>query len=116
MSELENQELLILWTNDNIGTSINMVLMYAENDKINGWWEDVTVLIWGSTAKLVAENQEIQNYIRAILSEKVRVIACRQCAENYNVVENLEKLKIEVFYTGQFLTDWLKGNKKLITI
>ncbi len=116
MSELENQELLILWTNDNIGTSINMVLMYAENAKINGWWEDVTVLIWGSTAKLVAENQEIQNYIRAILSEKVRVIACRQCAENYNVVENLEKLKIEVFYTGQFLTDWLKGNKKLITI
>lgn len=116
MSELENQELLILWTNDNIGTSINMVLMYAENAKINGWWTDVTVLIWGSTAKLVAENQEIQNYIRAILSEKVRVIACRQCAENYNVVENLEKLKIEVFYTGQFLTDWLKGNKKLITI
>jgi len=37
MSNNKNQELLILWTNDNIGTSLNMVLMYAENAKIQGW-------------------------------------------------------------------------------
>jgi len=111
-----NQELLILWTNDNIGTSLNMVLMYAENAKIKGWWENVTLLIWGSPAKLVSENQEIQNYIQAILREKVRVIACKQCAENYGVVEKLEKQGIEVFYTGQYLTDWIKEDKKLITI
>ena len=116
MKDNLNQELLILWTNDNIGTSLNMVVMYAENAKIQGWWENVTLLIWGSTAKLVSENEEIQNYIKAILLEKVRVIACKQCAENYNVVDKLESQGIEVFYTGQFLTDWLKENKKLLTL
>jgi hypothetical protein len=116
MSNNQNQELLILWTNDNIGTSLNMVLMYAENAKIQGWWENVTLLIWGSPAKLVSENQEIQNYIQVILGKKVRVIACKQCADNYNVAEKLEDQGIEVFYTGQFLTEWLKADKKLITI
>jgi hypothetical protein len=111
-----NQELLILWTNDNIGTAFNMVLMYAENAKIQGWWENVTLLVWGSSSKLVSENSEIQNYIQILLKEKVRVIACKQCAENYNIVENLEKQGIEVFYTGQFLTEWIKEEKKLITI
>ncbi len=116
MAETENQELLILWTNDNFDTSVNMVLMYAENAKIQNWWEKVTILIWGATAKLVSENSEIQNYIRAILKEEVQVVACKQCAENYNVVEKLENLGIKVFYTGQYLTDWIKGNKKLISV
>jgi hypothetical protein len=112
----KNKELLILWTNDNLGTSINMVLMYAENAKLQGWWEDITLLIWGSTAKLVAENPDIQNYIKNVKKADVRVIACRQCAENYNVVENIEKQGIEVFYTGQFLTDWIKEDKKYFSI
>jgi hypothetical protein len=111
-----NKELLILWTNDNLGTALNMVLMYAENAKIKGWWENVTLLIWGSSSKLVSENTEIQNYIQNLLKEKVRVIACKQCAENYNIVDNLVKQGIEVFYTGIFLTEWLKEGKKLITI
>ena len=111
-----NKELLILWTNDNLGTAINMVLMYAENAKINGWWENVTLLIWGSSSKLVSENTEIQNYIQNLLKEKVRVITCKQCAENYNIVDNLVNQGIEVFYTGIFLTEWLKEGKKLITI
>ena len=112
----ENKELLILWTNDNLGTALNMVLMYAENAKVKGWWENVTLLIWGSSSKLVSENSEIQNYIQNLLKEKVRVIACKQCAENYTIVENLVKQRIEVFYTGIFLTEWLKEGKKLITI
>jgi hypothetical protein len=116
MQSNNNEELLILWTNDNVGTSMNMVLMYAENAKVKRWWEEVTLLIWGSTAKLVCENEKIENYIKILLKEKVRVIACKQCAENYEVVEKLEKQGIEVFYTGQFLTEWIKENKKYITI
>ena len=116
MPKLGNQELLILWTNDNIGTALNMVLMYAENAKVKGWWKNVTLLVWGSSSKLISVNSEIQNYIHILLKEKVRVIACKQCAENYNIVDNLEKQGIEVFYTGVFLTEWLKDGKKLITI
>ncbi|MGD8779420.1 MAG: DsrE family protein [Ignavibacteria bacterium] len=116
MNNSNNDELLILWTNDNIGTSMNMILMYAENSMLHGWWKNITLLIWGSPAKLVSENPGIQNYIQTILEAEVRVIACKQCAENYNVVDKLEKQSIEVFYTGEFLTDWIKDDKKLITV
>ena len=111
-----NEELLVLWTTDNIGTCLNMVLMYTKNAKIKGWWNDVTLLIWGASSKLVAENFEIQDYIQVLLKAKVRVIACKKCAENYNIVEQLESQGIEVFYTGQLLTDWIKEEKKFITI
>ncbi|MFO7448389.1 MAG: hypothetical protein R6W90_18665 [Ignavibacteriaceae bacterium] len=116
MENSKNKELLILWTNDNIGTSLNMVLMYAENAKVLKWWDNLTVLIWGATAKLVAENSEIQNYIQKLLKVNVRVVACRQCAENYDVLDKISAQGIEVFYTGQFLTDWIKEDKRLITI
>jgi hypothetical protein len=46
----------------------------------------------------------------------VRVIACRKCAENLYVVEELEKLGVEVFYTGEFLTNWLKSGERVLTI
>lgn len=111
-----NEELLILWTTNNVGTSVNMILMYAENAKIQGWWSDVTVLIWGSSSKLVSEDQEIQKHIQVLLQNNVRVVACKQCAENYDILNQLEGQGIEVFYTGQFLTDWIKSGKKLITI
>jgi hypothetical protein len=32
------------------------------------------------------------------------------------IVEELEERGVNVFYTGQFLTDWLKSGKKYITI
>ncbi len=115
MNPTDNQ-LLILWTSDNKEAAVNMVFMYAKNSKIRGWWPEVTLLIWGPSAALVTRDNEIQNHIQSLQQEKVRVIACRKCAENYNIVPDLEKLGIEVFYTGEFLTNWLNSNKKLITI
>jgi hypothetical protein len=116
MNENNYNKLLILWTSNDKESAINMVFMYAENSMIKGWWEEVTLLIWGSSSKLVSEDEEVQNSIKSLQKEGVRIIACRQCAENYNIVEKLEKQDIEVFYTGEFLSDWLKSNKKIITI
>jgi hypothetical protein len=116
MSENDQDKLLILWTSNNKETAINMVFMYAENSMIKRWWEEVILLIWGSSSKLVSADKEVQDYIQSMQKEGVRIIACRQCAENFNVVEKLEKQNIEVFYTGEFLSDWLKLNNKIITI
>jgi hypothetical protein len=109
-------KLLILWTSNNKETAINMVFMYAENSMLKKWWKEVTLLIWGSSSKLVSDDQEIQNYIKSLQMNNVRIIACKQCAENYDIVQQLEKQNIEVFYTGEFLSNWLKSGKKIITI
>ena len=52
----EPKTLYILWTNDNLDTSRFMVMMYATNSRLKGWWDGVTVIIWGATARLAAEN------------------------------------------------------------
>jgi hypothetical protein len=49
-----------LWTNDNRITADKMVFMYAINSLIHGWWEKVTLIIWGAPAKLVSEDVNIQ--------------------------------------------------------
>jgi hypothetical protein len=40
----------------------------------------------------------------------------KQCAESYDVVSQLEEQDIEVFYTGEFLSDWLKSDSSILTI
>ena len=46
----------------------------------------------------------------------VKTVACRACAEKMEIDEQLKALDVKVFYTGQFLTDWLQSEKKMLTV
>ncbi|HAA46896.1 MAG TPA: DsrE family protein [Synergistaceae bacterium] len=116
MSADTSGQLLVLWTSTERETVDNMVFLYTMNSKIKGWWEEVTLLIWGSTARLVAEDETIRENIQGFLENGIRVIACRKCAENLGVAEKLESMGIEVFYTGEFLTEWMKSGKALLSV
>ncbi len=112
---MKKDQLNILWTNDNVITSKLMVLMYAKNAKIQGWFENVTVIIWGATAKLIAEDVEIQNEIKQCMDNGVVFSACLACADELGVTKQLENLDIDVKYWGSLLTQKIK-NEYLITI
>ncbi len=109
-------KLTILWTNDNIITSEKMVFMYGINAKTRGWWEEVTIMIWGATVKLVSENKQVQALIEEAKLEGVHVTACKGCSDQLGVTEILEGFDIEVIYQGLPLTRILKNDEKLITI
>lgn len=108
--------LYLLWTNDNLITAEKMVFMYTINALVHGWWDKVTLIIWGATAKLVGENKDIQEKIKQALDAGVHITACKACADQLGVTETLEKLDIEVKYWGVPLTEILKSDDKLITI
>lgn len=108
--------LYVLWTNDNPITAEKMVFMYTVNSLIKGWWEKVTLIIWGAPAKLVSEDKNIQKLIRKALKAGVHITACKACADQLGVTNNLEKLNIEVKYMGALLTEILKNDEKLLTI
>jgi len=112
----ESNNLYILWTNPDVLTSQFMVMMYATNSKIHNWWNDVTVIIWGATAKLVAENDVIQERIKMAMQVGVKISACISCARELGVIEDLKNLGIEVKPWGEPLSEILKSNEKLITI
>lgn len=113
---MSNNHLHILWTNADLETSELMVFMYATNSMINHWWENVTVIIWGATAKLVAENERIQERIKIASQAGVKFSACAACAKKLGVENELKELGLEVIYWGEPLTQLIKEDQKLITI
>lgn len=108
--------LFVLWTNDNKLTAEKMVFMYTVNSLVHGWWEEVTLIIWGATAKLAAEDAEIQELIKDALEKGVHVTACKACTDQLDVTEKIESLGVEVKYWGVPLTDILKSDQALITV
>lgn len=108
--------LYVLWTNDNLITADKMVFMYTINSLLYGWWEDVTLIVWGATAQLASENEQIQSRIQEAQDAGVEVVACKACADQLGVSEKLEALGIEVKYTGVMMTGILKNDEALLTI
>ncbi len=111
-----NSKLNILWVNDNPKTAQTMVFMYAINAKIRAWFDEVEIIIWGPTAKLVAENEDIQDLVMQAMEEGVVVKACISCANMFGVTDTLKELDIEVEPMGVPLTNILKDNERLLTI
>lgn len=112
----KSKKLYILWTNADPITSEKMVMMYGINSKIRNWWDEVTIIIWGATAKFAAENDLIQEKIKQAIHVGINVTACKACAEQLGVLEQLVELGVEVKYWGEGLTEILKENEKLLTI
>ena len=113
---MKKNTLFILWTNADEITAEKMVFMYGINSKLKGWWENVTIIIWGSTAKLTANNDLIKEKVSQALNIGVKVSACKACADQLGVTDDLIALGVEVKYWGEGLTEILKENEKLITI
>ena len=112
----EEKTLYILWTNADLDTSHFMVMMYATNSMLRNWWDNVTVIIWGATAKLVANNENIQERIKIAKQAGVHFSACISCATQLGVIDDLKNLDIEVKPWGNDLTDILQNTKNLITV
>jgi hypothetical protein len=113
---VKKTHLYVLWTNADAITAEKMVFMYTINSLIHGWWEKVTLIIWGAPAKLVSEDINMQKKVKEALDAGVHITACKACADQLEVTEALEKLKIEVKYWGLPLTEILKNNEQLLTI
>jgi hypothetical protein len=109
------EKLLVLWSSGDREVATKMVFMYTLNAKLRGWWNDVSLIVWGPSAKLVSQDKELQAKIKEIKDAGVELLACKACSDSYGVSDALEKLGIDVKYMGEPLTQVLKGNDKIIT-
>lgn len=116
ISETDDNTLFLLWTNADPVTAQLMVFMYAENSMKYHTWENLTIIIWGATAKLAAEDPEIRSKIRMLQEMGVHFSACITCAEELGVKDSLEELGIDLVKWLHPLTAILKGGKKLLTV
>ena len=79
------------------------------------WFGVVHLVVWGPSAKLLAENEELQKEVKAMQKAGVVVEACVACANNYGVADALKSLGIDVKPMGVPLSDRLKGPWKVLT-
>ena len=114
--EIQMEKLYILWTNADEVVFDKMVAMYARNSKIKGWWKDVTIIIWGPTAKLAVESESVALKIKELIHEGVALSACKACSDALGATDRLRDMGVEVKYWGEGLTNILKSGEKLLTV
>ena len=111
-------ELVVLWTSGNREVALKMVFMYTFNSNRFKWgWKNVTLVAWGPSSKLLAEDKELQEHTIDMKEAGVKLQACKKCSDLYGVSDDLKQLGIEVKYMGKPLTDYLRDeNHRVITI
>jgi hypothetical protein len=112
---VKSEKLFVLWSSGDREVATKMVFMYTLNAKLRGWWNDVSLIVWGPSAQLVSQDKELQAKIKEMKDAGVELMACKACSDSYEVSESLDALGIEVKYMGEPLTQILKGNDKIIT-
>jgi hypothetical protein len=108
-------KLVIVWTSGDPYVAERVALMYTHNAKTAGWFKEVTLVVWGPSAKLISENIKLQEKVKAMQKDGVVVEACIACANAYDVAEDLRKLGYDVKGMGKPLTDYLKSGAKVLT-
>jgi hypothetical protein len=111
----EPNKLLVIWSSADREVALYNVFMYTHNAKLRGWWETVRLLLWGPSDRVLAEDPELQEQVKALQADGVEVIACKACSDRLGTTEALEALGIEVFYVGASLTEMLKEGWTCLT-
>lgn len=111
----DTEKLVIVWTTDNKGVAENMIFMYAYNYKAPGRWDDITLIIWGPSGKLLAQDKDLQKKLKGLMRKGITIKACKGCADIYGVSDTLASLGVDVKYMGQELTEYIKNGDYLIT-
>jgi hypothetical protein len=105
----EPSKLLVIWTSGDREVALKVAFMYTLNSKTSKWWNEVCLVVWGPSSKLLSEDRELQDYVKKMEAAGVIVQACKACADMYGVSDTLSKMGIDVKYMGKPLTDMLKS-------
>jgi hypothetical protein len=110
-----NDTLVVLWTSGDIEVAEKMVYMYVYNAKKAKWFDEVVFIIWGPSAKLLAENVKLQEELKERQAIGIRTEACVACARMYEVDDDLRDLGVDVKGMGKPLSDYLKSGYHILT-
>ena len=112
----DRKSLVVLWTSGDREVALKMVFMYTLNSKLKGWWEEVTLIVWGPSAKLLSQDKELQEKIAQMKEAGIVLEACKACSDQYGVSSDLEALGIAVKYMGTPLSGYLKEDRAVLAL
>jgi hypothetical protein len=112
----EPTSLVVLWTSGDPDVAHRVALMYAHGAKTANWFEEVRVIVWGPSQRILVGDKDLKAKIADMKKDGVIVEACSACAGSFGVAEALRELDLPVKPMGNPLTEYLKDSKyKVIT-
>lgn len=115
MTDSEQTGLAVIWSSADREVALNLVYMYTANSLRHEWWDRVKLIIWGPSAELICQDEELQDQLAEVKAAGVELLACKACANNYGVADRLTELGVKVIYMGQPLTELLKSGWQVLT-
>ncbi len=103
-------KLAILWTSGDPDVAHRMTLMYANGAARQDWFDEVRLIVWGPSQRLVVGDKDVRNKIDDLKEVGVHVQACLACADSYGIADDLRGFGLEVEYMGRPLSEHLKSD------
>ncbi|MEM1424674.1 MAG: DsrE family protein [Planctomycetota bacterium] len=100
--------LFMLWTSGDPDVAHRMALMYSHAAKRFGWYDDVTLIVWGPSQRLLCADKDLKAKINEMQDDGVKVEACIACAQTYGLVDDLKQLGLPVIGQGGPLSNAMK--------
>ncbi len=107
--------LAVVWTSGDADVAHRVCFMYTHNAKRSKWFDEVRLIVWGPSQRILVGDKDLQDRVKAMMRDGVKVQACSSCANSYGVAPALRKLGIEVKGMGKPLSDLLKSDYKVLT-
>jgi hypothetical protein len=109
-----NDTLVVLWTSGDPEVAEKVCFMYTHNALKLGWFKTVILIVWGPSANLLANNSRLESQVKSMISDGIKLQACKACSDSYGVSEKLQDIGVEVIYMGVPLTNYLKSGYSIL--
>jgi hypothetical protein len=93
-------------------------MMYALNVKKSKWLDDVNVIFFGPSERMIAKadsNSQVGAYLKQLMEQGITPVACRAIAERENLGNNLSALGLNVEYVGHIISSYIKKDYQVLT-
>ncbi len=103
-------KLLIVWSSGEIEVAKKLILLYGSVMLPRGYWDEATIMIWGPSANLLAQDKELQKQFKVVQETGVKFNACVVCTDEDGISDKLQELGVELIHTGEMLTQALQSD------
>ncbi len=82
-------------------------LMYARNAMSFGWMEDVKVIFFGPSQRLLVENEQVKKAAKE-MADQEKPFVCKFISDQDGTSEKIQGLGLKVEYVGPVISDFIQ--------
>jgi hypothetical protein len=101
-------KIFIMLASESKDVALEMALFYPYTLAKEKYMDEVKVILFGPSEKLVARDKNVQKRIKRLQEIGVSISACKYCSDRMGVSDKLEKLGITVEYVSEKTAQLIK--------